>query len=117
MQECFNPKKIQECPPTTNSALQCVPFSLNLRILQCFLCPHQEAVMCFSVLVCYDTILRLRMMPCILRHANVTAQAILVKQVDQHPPPQPEDAAHAIDEEAVHHTPPPVVLLLPQEAN
>ena len=56
-------------------------------------------------------------MPCILRHANVTAQAILVKQVDQHPPPQPEDAAHAIDEEAVHHTPPPVVLLLPQEAN
>ena len=57
------------------------------------------------------------MMSSILRHANVTAQAILVKQVDHYPPPQPEEAAHAFDEEAVHHPPPPVVLLLPQEAN
>jgi len=48
-------------------------------------------------------------MPCILRHANVTEEVISVKQVDQHPPPQPEDAVHA-PEEAVHHPPPPVVL-------
>ena len=92
--------------------------SPTLVMLRCVLLPPQEAVMCqLQLSGCYDTNFRLRMMSCILRHANVTAQAILVKQVDQHPPPQPEDAAHAIDEEAVHHTPPPVVLLLPQEAN
>ena len=59
---------------------------------------------------CYDTIPRLRKMPCILRHANVTEQATSVKQVDQHPPPQPEDAVHAT-EEAVHHLPPLIVVL------
>ena len=54
------------------------------------------------------------MMPCVLRHGRVAAQATIAKHVDQDLPPHPEDAAHAIDE-AGHLPPHLVVLPLPPQ--
>ena len=112
------------CPPTTNRALQCVPllsqhhlpnpgccnmFSspLILQMLRCVpLLPTQNVVICWLPLSgCSDTILRLRMMLCVLRHARVAAQAAIAKQ----------DAANA-SEEAAHHPPHPVGLPVPEDA-
>ena len=73
--------------------------------------PPQITVMCVSPLSrCYDALLRLRMMPCVLHHAKVAAQAIRAKKVDQHPCPQPEEDAHAALEEAAQLLPLTVVL-------
>ena len=53
--------------------------------------------------------------PCVLHHGRVAVQATIAKQVNQDPPPHPEDAVHAT-EEAAHHPPQPVVLPLQQDA-
>ena len=80
--------------------------TLKNKMLQSVLLPTPKAVMCG---LCYKTILRLRLMPCVLRHAMVAAEAIRAKQVDQDPQPQPEDAAL--------HLPQPVLFPhLPQDA-
>ena len=89
-------------------------FSPTLEMLRCILLPPQKTVMCVSQLSgCYDALLRLRMMPCVLHHAKVAAQAIRAKKVDQHPCPQPEEDAHAL-EEAAQLLPHTVVLPFPQ---
>ena len=54
-------------------------------------------------------------MPCVLRHGKVAVQATIVKKVDQHPPPQPEDIVHGEAAAAAHHPPHPVVLPLPHD--
>ena len=86
-------------------------------MLRCVLPPTQNVVKCgLRLSGCSDTIFRLRMMLlCVLRHARVAAQAAIAKQVDQHPPPHSEDAAHA-SEEAAHHPPHPVGPLKLQDA-
>ena len=92
----------------------CDMFSPTLEMLRCILLPPQKTVMCVSQLSgCYDALLRLRMMPCVLHHAKVAAQAIRAKKVDQHPCPQPEEDAHAL-EEAAQLLPHTVVLPFPQ---
>ena len=124
------------CPLPINRTLQCVPhllshtedtvmlplppsghcdmFSPTFEMLRCILLPPQKTVMCVSQLSgCYDALLRLRMMPCVLHHAKVAAQAIRAKKVDQHPCPQPEEDAHAL-EEAAQLLPHTVVLPFPQ---
>ena len=122
------------CPLTTNRALQCVPLLYQhhlpnpgccnmfssplkkLQMLRCVLLPTLNFVICGLPLSgCYDTILRLRMMLCVLRHARVAAQAAIDKQVDQHSPPHPEDAVNA-SEESAHHPTHPVGLSVPEDA-
>jgi hypothetical protein len=49
--------------------------------------------------------LRHRMTRCVLSPAQVAAQAVKVKKVDQHPLPPPEEVVHAVDEAAHHHPP------------
>ena len=88
----------------------CDMFSPTLEMLRCILYP-QKTVMCVSPLSgCYNALLRLRMMPCVLHHAKVAAKAIRAKKVDQHPCPQPEEDAHAALEEAGQLLPLTVVL-------
>ena len=48
--------------------------------------------------------LRHRMMLCVLSPAQVAAQAVKVRKVDQHPLPPPEEVVHAVEEAAHHHT-------------
>ena len=93
----------------------CAPNLKIFKMLRCFLFPSQKVVMCVLPLSgCYDTILRLRMMLCVLRHARVAAEATIAKKVDQQPPPHPDDAVHAI-EEGAHH--PPHQVVPPQRQN
>ena len=52
---------------------------------------------------CCNTLIRLRMMQCVLHHAELAAQASIAKKVDHHPPPQPEDVAHHLTHTVLPH--------------
>jgi hypothetical protein len=72
--------------------------------LRCVLLPLQEAVMCPTPPTgCYDTLLMLRMMQCVLHHAEAVAQASIAKKADHHPPPQHEDVAHHLPHTVLPH--------------
>ena len=47
---------------------------------------------------CCDTFLRPQMMRCVLRNAQVAAQAATAKKVDQHPLPPPGEDVQALDD-------------------
>ena len=88
------PQDVVMCPPPPSG--HCDVFSLPLGRCDVSSPPS----------VCCDVFsLRHRMTRCVLSPTQVTAQAVKVQKVDQHPLPPPEEVVHAVDEAAHHHPP------------
>ena len=80
-----------------------------LMTLRCVLSHPHDTAMCHPppsrCCYVYSPTLRLRMMRCVLPHAEVTEQAALVKKVDLPLPPPEEVVVHTVQEEAANHHP------------